>query len=139
MAAGQESIEADPEDAADVAGPLTLAIDVAVESDAAEPSDPVATAAKTKPAQGKKIDWAGTNVRAYRAELSSRRNQFKQWLKTAAPKARVTGEFDISLNAVAVQLNGTSLATLRTSPLVTRAEYEGVYTPTAIDIDLERN
>ncbi len=45
VAAGQESIEADPEDAADVAGPLTLAIDVAVESDAAESSDPVATAA----------------------------------------------------------------------------------------------
>ncbi len=98
--------------------------------------DPVATAAKTKPAQGKKIDWAGTNVRSYRAELSARRNDFKQWLRTAAPKAKVTGEFDISLNAVAVQLNGTSLATLRTSTLVTRAEYEGVYTPTAVDPDL---
>ncbi len=95
--------------------------------------DPVSTAAKTKPAQGKKIDWAGTNVRSYRAELSAQRNQFKQWLKTAAPKARVTGEFDISLNAVAVQLNGTTLATLRSSTLVTRAEYEGVYTPTAVD------
>ncbi len=98
--------------------------------------DPVSTALKTKPAQGKKIDWAGTNVRSYRAELSAQRNDFKQWLRTAAPKAKVTGEYDISLNAVAVQLNGTSLATLRSSALVTRAEYEGVYEPTAADPDL---
>ena len=98
--------------------------------------DPISTSVKTKPAPGKKIDWAGTNVRAYRAELSALRNQFKQWLKTAAPKAKVTGEFDISLNAVAVQLNGTSLATLRTSTLVKRAEFEAVYRPTAADPDL---
>ncbi len=93
--------------------------------------DPITTSVKTKPAQGKKINWAGTNVRSYRAELSARRNEFKRWLQANAPKSNVTGEFDTSLNAVAVQLNGTSLALLRTSPLAVRVEYEGVYVPTA--------
>ncbi len=93
--------------------------------------DPLTTSSKTKPAPGKKIDWAGTNVRSYRAELSARRNDFKRWLQSTAPKAKVTGEFDTSLNAVAVELNGTALTTLRTSPLAVRVEFENVYAPTA--------
>jgi len=48
----------------------------------------------------------------------------------------VTGEFDIALNAVAVQLNGTSLDTLRSGPQVLSAEYEGLYYPVADDPDL---
>ena len=45
--------------------------------------------------------------------------------------------YDLALNAVAVKLNGTSLARIRTSTLVARAEYEGVYRPTVDDPDLE--
>ena len=48
----------------------------------------------------------------------------------------MTGEFDIALNAVAVQLNGTSLDTLRSGPQVLSAEYEGLYYPVADDPDL---
>ncbi len=98
--------------------------------------DPITTAAKTKPAQGKKIDWAGQNVRSYRAELSARRNEFKRWLRANAPKAKVTGEFDTSLNAVSLELNGTSLDVLRGSPLAARVEFQGVYSPTIDDPDL---
>jgi minor extracellular serine protease Vpr len=57
-------------------------------------------------------------------------------LRANAPKAKVTGEFDISLNAVAVQLNGTSLNQLRAAPMVTRAELQGLYYPTVADPDL---
>ncbi|MGZ3716317.1 MAG: hypothetical protein ACXVA4_12930, partial [Ktedonobacterales bacterium] len=53
--------------------------------------DPLATYVKTKPAQGKKIDFNNSNVKSYRAQLSAQRNDFKQWLQANAPKANVTG------------------------------------------------
>ncbi len=101
--------------------------------------DPLATYVKTKPAQGKKIDFNSSTVKSYRAQLSAQRNDFKQWLQANAPKAKITGQFDISLNAVSVQLNGTTLATLTSAPMVQHAEYEGLYYPTldpTIDPDL---
>ena len=98
--------------------------------------EPLATYVKTKPAPGKKIDLASSTTKAYRAQLSALRNDFKKWLSVNAPKARVTGGWDISLNAVSVRLNGTTLAKLRTAPLVARAEYQGLYYPTDADPDL---
>lgn len=97
---------------------------------------PLSTSVKTKPAHGKKIDLNSAPVKSYRAQLSAIRNDFKKWLATAAPKAQVVKGYDLSLNAVAVRLNGTTLDTLRTSPLVVRAEYEGLYYPTVEDPDL---
>ncbi len=97
---------------------------------------PLSTYVKTKPAQGKKIDFNSTTVKSYRAQLSAQRNQFKQWLQTYAPKAKITGQYDISLNAVAVQLNGTKLGLLGTAPMVKHVEYEGLYYPTYDDPDL---
>jgi len=98
--------------------------------------DPLSTYVKTKPPHGKKIDFSSATVKSYRAQLSALRNDFKAWLRANAPKAKVTGEFDISLNAVAVQLNGVSLATIAGAPQVQRAEYQGLYYPTADDPDL---
>jgi len=99
--------------------------------------DPLSTYSKTKPLQGKKIDFNSSQVKSYRALLAERRNEFKSWLRENAPNARVTGEYDLALNAVSVKLNGTSLDTLRKSPLVKAVEYEGLYYPTdANDPDL---
>ncbi|MEO7665339.1 MAG: hypothetical protein ABIV26_09450, partial [Candidatus Limnocylindrales bacterium] len=75
--------------------------------------DPLSTYVKTKPAPGKKVDFNNSTSKSYRAQLSALRNDFKQWLQVNAPKARITGSWDISLNAVGVRLNGTTLATLR--------------------------
>ncbi len=97
---------------------------------------PLSTYVKTKPPQGKKIDFNSTVTKSYRAQLSAQRNQFKQWLQTYAPKAKITGQYDISLNAVAVQLNGTALNLLATAPMVKHVEYEGLYYPTDDDPDL---
>jgi minor extracellular serine protease Vpr len=91
--------------------------------------DPLSTYVRTKPAPGKKIDFSNSTTKSYRAQLSALRNSFKQWLKTNAPAAKVTGEFDISLNAVAVQLNGASLGTIASAPMVKKAQYEGIYRP----------
>lgn len=97
--------------------------------------DPLSTYSKTRPAPGKKVDFDSNTVKSYRAQLSALRNDFKSWLRANAPQAKVTGEYDISLNAVAVQLNGTALTTLRTAPMVVNAQYEGLYHPTS-DPDL---
>jgi len=89
--------------------------------------DPLSTYVKTKPAQGKKIDFTSNTTKSYRAQLSALRNDYKKWLQANYPKARITGNFDISLNAVAVELNGAPLAGIAASPLVKQAQYEGVY------------
>jgi minor extracellular serine protease Vpr len=91
--------------------------------------DPISTNPSTKPPHGKKIDFNSNIVRSYRAQLNNMRNDFKRWLRANAPGAKVTSEYDISLNAVAVQLNGTPLATIKAAPMVQSAEYNGLYQP----------
>ncbi|QSI77002.1 S8 family serine peptidase [Niveibacterium microcysteis] len=98
--------------------------------------DPLSTYVKTKPAKGKKIDFGNTNVKAYRAQLSALRNDYKAWLRANVPGAKVTGEFDIALNAVAVQLNGASLAQVSGTSMVKSAQYQALYYPSAADPDL---
>ena len=97
--------------------------------------DPLSTYVRTKPPQGKKIDFYSNTTKSYRAQLSALRNDYKKWLKANVPQAKVTGEFDISLNAVAVQLNGATLAQVAAGPQVKHAEYEGLYHPSTVDID----
>lgn len=98
--------------------------------------DPLSTYVRTKPAQGKKIDFSSNTTKSYRAQLSALRNDFKQWLKANAPSANVTSEFDIALNAVAVKLNGTTLGKIASAPMVTKVQYEGLYSPQVADPDL---
>ena len=99
---------------------------------------PVTTAPKTKPAPGKKVDFNNSVTKSYRALLSAQRNEFKKWMQVNAPKARVTGEFDLTLNAVAVKLNGSSIAKLREAPQAIKVQYQGLYYPNdAADPDLK--
>jgi subtilisin family serine protease len=91
--------------------------------------DPISTNPRTKPAHGRKIDFNSNAVRSYRAQLNAARNEFKRWLRANAPAARVTSEYDVSLNAVAVKLNGTPLATIAAAPMVQSAEYNALYHP----------
>src|SRR6266568_4699000 len=72
--------------------------------------DPLSTYSATKPAPGKK-------------------NDFRNWLRANAPKAKITSEYDISLNAVAAQLNGTSLETIAGAPMVQQVQYNALYYP----------
>lgn len=96
---------------------------------------PLSTYQSTKPPQGKKIDFDSSTVKSYRAQLSALRNDFKRWLRANAPKAKMTGEYDISLNAVALRLNGEALATIQSAPMVVRAEYQGLYYPTEAGVN----
>jgi minor extracellular serine protease Vpr len=91
--------------------------------------DPLSINPATKPAHGKKIDFNSNAVRSYRAQLNAGRNEFKRWLRANAPRAKVTSEYDISLNAVAVQLNGTPLETIAAAPMVQQVQYNALYHP----------
>jgi len=91
--------------------------------------DPLSIHSATKPAAGKKIDFNSYTARSYRAQLSAGRNDFRRWLRANASRARITSEYDISLNAVAVQLNGTPLETIAAAPMVERVQYNALYHP----------
>src|SRR5207253_6894649 len=91
--------------------------------------DPLSTYSATKPASGKKIDFNSNTVKSYRAQLAAGRNDFTNWLRANAPNARITSQYDISLNAVAVQLNGTSLETIAGAPMVQQVQYNVLYHP----------
>ncbi len=97
---------------------------------------PLATSSKTRPAPGKKVDFNNKSVKSYKAQLAKLRNDFKAWLRKNAPKAKVVQGFDLAFNGVSVKLRGTSLATIRSSSLVVRAQYQGRYYLTAEDPDL---
>ena len=97
---------------------------------------PLATDPKVAPAKGKKVDFNSSAAKSERAKLVAQRNTFKQWLKSNAPKAQVTGQYDVAVNAVAVRLNGTALSALRGGPGVTSVGYQATYAPTADDPDL---
>ena len=99
--------------------------------------DPVATAKNLNRGNGNRVNLNGAATKSYRTKLSAQRNAFRKWLQINAPAAQITGQFDIALNAVAVNLNGTSLDTLRRSTQVVSAEFQGLYHPTDADPDLE--
>jgi minor extracellular serine protease Vpr len=98
--------------------------------------EPLASYAKTRPARGKKIDFNSNTVKSYRAQLAKLRNDYKAWLKANVPQASVTGEFDVALNAVAIKLNGASLAQVSATAMVRTAQYQGLYYPNVADPDL---
>ena len=95
--------------------------------------DPLSIDPKTKPPQGKKIDFDSAATKSERARLRAIRQDFKTWLRTNAPSVRINSEYDVALHAMAVSLNGTSLDVIRKAPMVLAAEYESVYRPIAHD------
>jgi hypothetical protein len=64
---------------------------------------PVSTYSGTRPPPGKKINFNNTAVQSYRAQLAAERSAFRNWLQANAPEVVITSQYDISLNAVAVQ------------------------------------
>ncbi len=101
--------------------------------------DPLSTYHATTPTPGKKINFNSSAVKSYRAQLAAERNDYRKWLAANAPKAKIVDQYDISLNAVSVDLNSESLATIASAPQVQTAQYEGLYHPTGdltIDPDL---
>ncbi len=88
-----------------------------------------------------RVNPSAGKSQAVRAALAKERNAFRSWLRSNAPQAKITGEYDFALNAVAVRLNGTDAALLRTAPQAVSVVQQSFYTPSAetiSDPDLAR-
>jgi len=102
-------------------------------------NEPLTTSTAVNRSSNGQVKLTGSTTKNTRATLAAERNAFKSWLKTYAPKAKVTGEYDITLNAVAVRLNGSSVDALRAAPGVVSVGYQNTYTMTGHeDPDLAR-
>ena len=97
---------------------------------------PLATNKGTKRAAGKQLNFRSAAVKNTRAKLAAQHQTYRAWLKANAPRARITSEYDVAVNAVAVRLNGTRLARLAAGPRVRSVSYQATYAPTADDPDL---
>jgi subtilisin family serine protease len=100
---------------------------------------PVATNPSIGAGNGHRVNLNAPAVQSYRSQLAQERNAYRQWLNANYPKANVTGQFDIALNALGVQLNGTPLSALSAGPNAVSAQYQGVYHPSGdvtVDPDL---
>ena len=93
--------------------------------------EPLSVSARTGSSAGDRVDLTSAAARTQRAVLEQVRAEFRRWLETAAPAARITSEFDIALQGVGVELNGTPLSIVRGAPLVRRVEAQQVFTPVA--------
>lgn len=80
--------------------------------------------------RGGKLDLAAQDVRNYRANLATERRQFLDWARLNAPRAQRAQEYDLVLNAVAMQLNGTARSALASGPNVTAVFDSALYLPT---------
>ena len=100
--------------------------------------EPLSTYSKTKPAQGKKIDFNSATVKSYRAQLSALRNDFK----AVAARECAEGEGHRRVRPLA-QRGGRQAQRRerwrRSRPRRTwcAPQYEGLYYPTADDPDLD--
>lgn len=81
--------------------------------------------------KGKRVNLESPRTEKVQRDLAAQRNALRAWLRKNAPKAKVTGEYDYAVNAVAVRLNGTSVAVLKKAPGVTGVSYQQTYVPTA--------
>lgn len=75
---------------------------------------------RTKPLRGKKLDLGSNAARAYRRYLSDKRQTYRGWLQSNAPRAQIVREYSIAFNGFAVKLNGERLDHLATGPGATR-------------------
>jgi hypothetical protein len=95
--------------------------------------EPLATSTAAARSGNDRVDFNNSQTRNARADLAKQRNELRQWLKKNAPAAKITGEYDVALNAVAIRLNGTPVSVLRQAPGVVAVEYQGLFTPTEED------
>lgn len=85
---------------------------------------------RTKPESGMRFDDDSPAVKAYLRHLENEHADFRSFLRRQAPRAEIVEESFITLNGVAVKLNGASLDALARGPNVRAVDYSGLYRPT---------
>jgi minor extracellular serine protease Vpr len=85
---------------------------------------------KTRPDHGKKINPNSAAYKKYVGYLKQQQDAFQKWLQTNVPSAKITSSYVLTLNAVAVKLNGNAIGKIANSPYVKSIEYTTLYRPT---------
>ena len=83
----------------------------------------------TEPANGHKLDTSSAAVNKYRGLLGMEHANFKAWLHSNNPAMQVVSDYDLTLNGVAVALNGQSWNSLANGPDVVRVTPDWIYYP----------
>jgi len=83
----------------------------------------------TEPTNGHKLDTSSAAVTKYRGLVGAEHANFKAWLHSNAPAMQVVNDYDLSLNGVAVALNGQSWNSLANGPDVVSVTPDWIYYP----------
>ena len=83
---------------------------------------------KTKVSKGK-LNPNSAAAKKYVGYLKAEHSAFAKWLQTNVPSAKVTSQYFVTLNAVAVKLNGAAIGKLANSADVLSVEYNALYRP----------
>lgn len=65
--------------------------------------------------------------------MAAQRSEFRSWLRSHAPNARIIGSHQVAVNAVTVRLRGESINTLRQAPQAVAVQYQRLYYPLGHD------
>src|SRR5438105_959492 len=83
---------------------------------------------KTRPDHGK-LNPNSAAAKKYVGYLKAEHSAFAKWLQTNVPSAKITSDFYVSLNGVAVSLNGNAIGKLANNGDVLTVEYNALYHP----------
>ena len=68
-------------------------------------------------------------AKKYLGYLKAEHSAFAKWLQTNVPSAKITSQYFVTLNAVAVKLNGAAIGKLANNAAVAAVEYNALYRP----------
>ncbi len=83
----------------------------------------------TEPTNGHKLDTSSASVTKYRGLIGAEHANFKAWLHSNAPAMQVVDDYDLTVNGVAVALNGQSWNSLANGPDVAAVTPDSIYYP----------
>lgn len=85
--------------------------------------------AATEPTNGHKLDTSSAAVTKYRGLLGAEHANFNAWLHSNAPAMQIVQDYTLSLNAVAIAVNGQSWNNLANGPDVVAVTQDSIYYP----------
>ena len=83
----------------------------------------------TEPTHGNKLDTSSAAVTKYRGLLGAEHANFKAWLHSNAPAMQAVQEYDLTMNGIAIALNGQSWNSLANGPDVVAVTPDSIYYP----------
>ncbi|HEX2756856.1 MAG TPA: S8 family serine peptidase, partial [Candidatus Limnocylindrales bacterium] len=76
-----------------------------------------------------KLNPNSAAAKKYVGYLKTEHSAFAKWLQTNVPSAKITSQYFVTLNAVAVKLNGAAIGKLANNTDVAVVEYNALYHP----------